>query len=319
MNLKNRDYLHFDAVSKVYGSRFELKPGFAASALSQLMMTGDIAFNTPALYFKEGDNVRMGPRKGTAPIVTITWNHGKNLVVEWCKDQYLIYYREFQGGRVKLDIETGALKFTNLIASDTGVYTVEINNKVLPQTYNVIVIPNVSPENTLRELGAIVAQHGAFLELTNVRDPSRDSCDTPNPHVWRSGNYYEEHDLTLEAKDARTLKWSGVYVFDELSRRSNNRAGIIVSLPSSAYEFGPKCAELAMPLHRNVARSTNTVMYSTRELSALAVDMAKWGVSKYGLGYLDYTFVRTNNMPTFTVLANAVEVGVERFRTLRYS
>lgn len=72
MDLENRDYLHFDVVSKVYGSRFELKPGFASSALSQLMMTGDIVFNSDALYFKEGDNVRMGPRKVSAPIVLIT-------------------------------------------------------------------------------------------------------------------------------------------------------------------------------------------------------------------------------------------------------
>lgn len=218
-----------------------------------------------------------------------------------------------------MDIETGGLEFTHLIASDSGVYTIEINNEVLPRTYTVIVTPRVSPEKTLQELGDLVARHGAFLQLTNVRTPSRDRCDTPNPHVWRSGEYYGEDDLKVEAGDARTLKESGVYVFDELSRRSNNRAGIIVLLPSAAYEFGPKCTEPVTLTNRNVARSTNTVMYSTQELSTMVMDMAKWGVSKYGLGYLDHTFVRTNNMPTFSVLANAIGVAADRFRALRYS
>ncbi|KAL4009173.1 hypothetical protein ACER0C_003025 [Sarotherodon galilaeus] len=46
--------------------------------------------------------------------------------------------------------------------------------------------------------------------------------------------------------------------------------------------------------------------------------MARWGVARYGVGYLDYTFARANSVPLFTVLANAVEVAAARFRTLHY-
>lgn len=319
MNLENRDYLQLDAVSKVYGSRFEFKPGFTSTALSQLMMTtDDIAHNTTALTFKEGDSIYMGQTNPSVRIVAVTWKHNYDMVVEWYQGAPPMYFRKFRG-RTKLNTETGVLEFTNLITSDTGVYTVEMNNNVQPQRYNVIVIPTVPLGNTLQELGAFVARHGAFLELTNVRNPSG-SCDTPNPCVWRSGKYYgDEHDLKIDAVDAITVKGSGVYVFDELSRLSNNRAGIIVSLPSSAYAFKSQCTEPAMRLHRNLARSANTVMYTTHELSALALDMAKWGVSKYGLGYLDHTFVVTNNLPMFVVLAEAVELAASRFRTLRYS
>lgn len=118
--------------------------------------------------------------------------------------------------------------------------------------------------------------------------------------------------------DVRRLQLSGLYVFDELSRRSNNRAGIIVSLPSSAYELGPDCVGPPNPTNRYNARSANTLMYSEQELSLLALDMARWGVSRYGVGYLDYTFARASSVPLFTVLADAVEVAATRFRTLRY-
>lgn len=175
-----------------------------------------------------------------------------------------------------------------------------------------------SAENTLRTLGHVVSRHGAFLDLTNVRVPFEKGCDTLNPQIWRAEGYSEEHELIVDVSDVRRLQLSGLYVFDELSRRSNNRAGIIVSLPSSAYELGPDCVGPPNPTNRYNARSANTLMYSKQELSVLALDMARWGVSRYGVGYLDYTFARASSVPLFTVLADAVEVAATRFRTLHY-
>lgn len=176
-----------------------------------------------------------------------------------------------------------------------------------------------SAENTLRTLGRVVSRHGAFLDLTNVRVPfEKRCCDTLNPQIWRAEGYSDEHELIVDVSDVRRLQLSGLYVFDELSRRSNNRGGIIVSLPSSAYELGPDCVEPPNPTNRYNARSANALMYSEQELSVLALDMARWGVSRYGLGYLDYTFARASSVPLFTVLANAVEVAATRFRTLHY-
>lgn len=319
MNVEHRGYVHFDAVSEVYGSRFDLKPGFTSSALSRMMTIGDVPVNTGASYFKEGDNVRMGSVKQPTAITSITWKHHNDIVVEWRRDvQKITSHRNFKG-RVTVDTETGALEFSHLIASDSGVYTAEIDRQVLPRRYNIIVTPSVSPQKSLREVGDLVARHGVFLELTNIRGLSQTNCDSHNPHMWRPGEYYGEEDLKIETDDVKTTKNSGVYVFDELSRLSNNRAGIIVSLPSAAYDFGPKCTSPATLVNRHLAGLTNTVIYSTRELSAMVVDMAKWGVAKYGLGYLDYTFVRTNNMPTFSVLANAIGLAADRYRVLRYS
>lgn len=83
MKVEYRGYLHFDVVSKVYGSRFELKPGFTSSALSQLMTTGGVIVNSGALYFKEGDNVRMGYRKVSDSITSIVWKHNRDILCDW--------------------------------------------------------------------------------------------------------------------------------------------------------------------------------------------------------------------------------------------
>lgn len=321
MTVANRDYLQLDAVGKVYGSRFELKPGFASTALSQLMITPEnIAQNATTLTFNEGDRIYMGqPPDPSVSIVTATWKHNRNTIANWKQGAARPTYYRAPSARTKMDTTTGMLELADLIASDTGEYTVELNGRLMPQRYNLIVLPTIPLKNTLRELGEFVSRHGAFLELTNVRTPAG-GCDTPNPHVWRSGRYLgDEHDLRIEAADAVAVKRSGAYVFDELSRLSNNRAGIIVSLPSSAYIFAARCAEPAKRLHRNAERSTRTLVYTIRELSALALDMAKWGVSNYGLGYLDHTFVVTNNIPTFVSLAEAVDEATSRYRALRYN
>lgn len=55
-----------------------------------------------------------------------------------------------------------------------------------------------------------------------------------------------------------------------------------------------------------------------RDLAGIIADMAKWGVCRYSLGYLDYTFGNTEGLPTFTELSNIINLTATKLRTLHY-
>lgn len=174
-----------------------------------------------------------------------------------------------------------------------------------------------SAEETLQKIGLLVSQHGAFLDLNTVYAATGKDCEKPNLDIWRTGEYSEDNPLTLDLDTGR-LEMTGLYVFDELSRRSNNRAGIIVSLPTSAYVLESGCVGVPGLTNRYSGMPSNKFVYSTNELVAIVSDMAKWGVSRYCMGYLDYTFGRANSIPMFTALANTIDTAAESFSTLHY-
>ncbi|XP_055764107.1 uncharacterized protein LOC129840333 [Salvelinus fontinalis] len=98
------------------------------------------------LYHKVEGELVLKPDKSTVPdsITSILWKHGKNKVAEWDKDfgGILEIYAGFKG-RTTLDQTTGELRISGLNKTDSGVYSVEFNSKLLEKTYTLSVIKAV--------------------------------------------------------------------------------------------------------------------------------------------------------------------------------
>ncbi|XP_038835584.1 uncharacterized protein LOC120033353 [Salvelinus namaycush] len=101
------------------------------------------------LYIKVGKDLVLMPDKSTVPdsITSILWKHGKNKAAEWDKDFGLDIYGAFKE-RTTLDQNTGELRISGLKKSDSGVYSVEFNSKLLDRTYTLSVIKSV-PKPTI--------------------------------------------------------------------------------------------------------------------------------------------------------------------------
>ncbi|XP_041728793.2 uncharacterized protein LOC121559767 [Coregonus clupeaformis] len=102
------------------------------------------------LYHKVGGEIVLKPDKSTVPgpITSILWKHGKNKVAEWDKDfGGLDIYNVFKG-RTTLNQATGELRISGLKKTDSGVYSVEFNSKLLDKTYKLSVIKAV-PKPTI--------------------------------------------------------------------------------------------------------------------------------------------------------------------------
>uniref|UniRef100_A0AAZ3QIS7 Ig-like domain-containing protein n=1 Tax=Oncorhynchus tshawytscha TaxID=74940 RepID=A0AAZ3QIS7_ONCTS len=102
------------------------------------------------LYHKVGGELVLTPDKSTVPdsIISVLWKHGKNKVAEW--DQGfggLDIYASFKE-RTTLDQTTGELRISGLMKTDSGVYSVEFNSKLLDKTYTLSVFKAV-PKPTI--------------------------------------------------------------------------------------------------------------------------------------------------------------------------
>ncbi|XP_064825993.1 uncharacterized protein LOC135542746 isoform X2 [Oncorhynchus masou masou] len=106
--------------------------------LVQKVVSGD-------LYHEVGGELVLTPDKSTVtdPITSILWKHGKNKVAEWDKDfGGLDIYADFKS-RTTLNQTTGELRISGLMKTDSGVYSVELNSKLLDKTYTLFVIKAV--------------------------------------------------------------------------------------------------------------------------------------------------------------------------------
>uniref|UniRef100_A0A3B3Y3R3 Ig-like domain-containing protein n=1 Tax=Poecilia mexicana TaxID=48701 RepID=A0A3B3Y3R3_9TELE len=85
-------------------------------------------------YFEIGGTLTLNP-KYTEAISSITWKHKGNIVAEYIKDSVPLEYLGDLKGRTKVDLSTGVLTVSNMNKSDDGLFTVEINNRVLPVSF----------------------------------------------------------------------------------------------------------------------------------------------------------------------------------------
>ncbi|KAL1005608.1 hypothetical protein UPYG_G00061290 [Umbra pygmaea] len=93
-----------------------------------------------------GESLVFTPNKTDVPakINSFIWKNGKDKVAEWDKDFDLEIYGIYKG-RTELDQTTGVLTINNLSIKDSGVYSVEINSKVLKTAFTVSIfkaVPN---------------------------------------------------------------------------------------------------------------------------------------------------------------------------------
>ena len=87
-------------------------------------------------YFEDGGTITLGPTVSET-IGSIVWKFNGNLVAEWVKDAIELDYYDKYKGRTTLNTATGQLVITKMQKDDVGSYTVEINNKVHSQSYDV--------------------------------------------------------------------------------------------------------------------------------------------------------------------------------------
>ncbi|XP_063340824.1 SLAM family member 9-like [Pelmatolapia mariae] len=113
------------------------------------MVLGTISFCQELTHLRFGDTVRLVPHKLSERVYSVVWKYNKNLLAEWVEGSIpLTYYNKFRG-RTMLNTETGTLVFQNGTLSDTGLYSVELNNQVQDMKYWISIIENV-PKPTAR-------------------------------------------------------------------------------------------------------------------------------------------------------------------------
>ncbi|XP_041803745.1 SLAM family member 9-like [Chelmon rostratus] len=161
--------------------------GFRFGAVLLLLAVLDSALpedEDKTFYFVVGGSLTLDPGPaGSESITSILWKHKGNLLAEWVKNEVsLTFYRQFNG-RAALNTDTGRLDVKNITQGDSGLFTVEINNKVQGRRYNAKVIENVpTPSARTRPL---------------VCSPAHDNCTLfcdgetagaePIIYSWRKG------------------------------------------------------------------------------------------------------------------------------------
>ncbi|XP_042152695.1 carcinoembryonic antigen-related cell adhesion molecule 1-like isoform X2 [Oncorhynchus tshawytscha] len=171
--------------------------------LAQKVVSGD------DLYLKVGGELVLTPDKSTVTdsIISVLWKHGKNKVAEWDKDfGGLDIYAAFNE-RTTLDQTTGELRISGLKKTDSGVYSVEFNSKLLDQTYTLSVIKAV-PKPT----------------ITSSCNPDKTSCTLtcegnttdaePVTYSWKVGEgAWEDLDKQLIVSKNHTGKSTNSYKY----------------------------------------------------------------------------------------------------------
>lgn len=124
------------------------------------------AANAETEYFKIGGQLVLKP-EFSETITGITWKHKGNIVAEWIKDTVPLEYLGDLKGRTKLDLTTGTLTVSDMTKSDDGEFTVEINNRVLPDSFKAVGV-NRLDEFPLEVIVKPVACSSASSECTLV-------------------------------------------------------------------------------------------------------------------------------------------------------
>ncbi|MEQ2276428.1 hypothetical protein XENORESO_019709 [Xenotaenia resolanae] len=119
-----------------------MKVQSAVALLLVELMVLLVAAQEPPKYFEIGGKLVLRP-EFSGPITSITWKHNGNLVAEWIKDAVPLEYLGDLKGRSELDLTTGTLTVSNMLKADDGLFKVEINEKVLPGSFNAVGIRNL--------------------------------------------------------------------------------------------------------------------------------------------------------------------------------
>nr|XP_020462360.1 uncharacterized protein LOC109963828 [Monopterus albus] len=159
-------------------------------------------------YVKVGGSLELRPQPEQTAITSIVWRHNGDLVAEWVdKESPLTYWGSFKG-RTTLNTTTGRLEIRNMGKNDTGLFTVEINNKVQSDRYPAKVVKEVSkPTVLVKPLACSPALESCVLSCDG------DTTETgPVDYYWKFGDggwKQREKDITInkteEMQSAKTV------------------------------------------------------------------------------------------------------------------
>lgn len=320
----------FTMITNLYGSKVELIPGLSASTLGKVIRAR--GYYTVYNYYKCIDKYRC------SKLITIRDRDGNLLYQKAVDTSFPDCHEAPLSTQSCIVCQNGDI----LIICPNSIHPADIKNSIgealtfqlytPPQLHSHTRGDPLAPEQeqaetVLRNVGLLVSSHGAFLNLDTVSvfHQSDIGCENVKPGRWIVGEYTIEDPYVIKLpRDEQYPERTGLLAFEELCKRSNNRAGIVVSVPSSDYTPGDGC-KLVSLLNRHVTPDPGNldggrvrVHYSMLELTGIIADMAKWGVCRYSMGYLDYTFGKSDGIPTFTELSRIISSAATKIRTVHY-
>ncbi|CAN9499521.1 unnamed protein product [Ophioblennius macclurei] len=104
------------------------------------------------LYYELGGSLQVTPVPVEGRLTSASWKLGADLVADWTEGSE----PEFIGtlkDKASMNLTTGQLTIKKMVAANQGVYTVELNNYVRPDTYDVVLVTRVKqPQVHVRTL-----------------------------------------------------------------------------------------------------------------------------------------------------------------------
>ncbi|XP_075935109.1 uncharacterized protein LOC142934580 [Anarhichas minor] len=136
-------------------------------------------------FFTEGGNLTLDASPPYPDlIIIIVWKFRGDLLAEWIKDKVPVEFSRSFNGRTTLDTKTGRLVINSMSQADTGVYSVEINNKVQSVSYTAKWIKSVpQPVVVIKPWG-----HGYYTEVCIVSCDGDTTEAEPVTYSWKIGD-----------------------------------------------------------------------------------------------------------------------------------
>lgn len=339
LNIRTVGLNDFDAMKSLYGSKLELIPGLSAGMLAEVLSTRWYDTNDG----RENGRFYCVDKQRCAKLTDVYDQDGNLLYTRDLSDRVAECHDVGPPTSQRCVVCTdGAVK---ILCSD-GIGWVTAKNKrghVLkvskraPSRQNEtrvspLTVEQEKAESVLQKIGLLALSHGAFLSLDSISVfPEREeACQQVKPGRWSVGQTAldDPYTIILTHKEKYPER-TGLVVFEELCARSNNRAGLVVSVPSADYILAADCKGARLVnRHAKATRfdehndgdggGGDRSHYTMQDLTNTISAMAKWGVSRYSLGYLDYTFSNAVGTTTFTALSDIIKLASAKSRTLHY-
>ncbi|MEQ2253862.1 hypothetical protein ILYODFUR_036924 [Ilyodon furcidens] len=161
-----------------------MKVQSAVALLLVELMVLLVAAQEQLKYFEIGGKLVLRP-EFSGPINNIIWKHKGNIVAEWIKDKVPLEYLGDLKGRSELDLTTGTLTVSNMLKAHDGLFTVEINEKVLPGSFNAVEIKNLNQT----KVEVIIRPLTCSSEASNCTMDCGDDFGDGQPvqYFWKNG------------------------------------------------------------------------------------------------------------------------------------
>uniref|UniRef100_A0AAX7SYJ6 Ig-like domain-containing protein n=1 Tax=Astatotilapia calliptera TaxID=8154 RepID=A0AAX7SYJ6_ASTCA len=191
-----------------------------------LLLSVGLVLSDKDSFKKVGDKVVLSPGSVSDPITSITWKHGPDIAVEWYGGD-IVPYRDFRG-RCEVSTSTGTLTLSNVTVKDSGIYTAEINNRVMSPTK--ITVISAVPKPTVSK-----SCNPEMTICTLTCEASITDDTKPVTYSWMTGDKQtaqpSSNQLTLAKNDTGSVEKSISCQLENpvSSERSDN---IIISFAS---------------------------------------------------------------------------------------